>query len=107
MTPVLVPVVYGDGLQVLAMRPIITRRSHYVIAIDSNIRVHAGDVHEITDSIYETLDELFGNCGCSECGGDPIPNDTGGWKENALIFKQWPTPCLNGGTEWWPVRGYS
>lgn len=103
IVPELVPVIWGDGQQVIAVRPINTRREHYIVAIDSGIRVESGDVHEIIDNVKEIIEELFGMCQCVECGGEEIPNDPRGWKDLARTFKQWPTPCFNGGCEWWCV----
>lgn len=101
ITPELVPIVYGDGLQALAVRPIITRLSHYIIAIDSGVKIESGGFHYAKDQVYADIEELFGQCHCQECGGDAIPGDDTGWEMNRRIFAQWPTPCLSMGTEWW------
>ena len=93
--PRLLPFVWGDGKRIVAIRPIITRTHHFVVAVDSSI-AHERDVHDIIDDIYEVHQEHFGSCECYECGGDDIDSD-----DVAIRFKQWPVICTNGGCEWW------
>lgn len=93
--PQLLPFVWGDGKRIVAIRPIITRTHHFVVAVDSSI-VHERDVHDIIDDIYEVHEEWFGRCECVECGGDEDTHDDGD-----IRFKQWPVICTNGGCEWW------
>ena len=91
----LLPCVWGDGRQIIAYRPINTRLGHFVIAGDSSWRLDRGDLHDYADEIMRLIEEHFGECGCDECrdGGKPWPH----------IFKQWPTPCFSGGSEWWKI----
>jgi hypothetical protein len=92
VTPVLIPVVFGDGKQALAIRPIATRLSHYVLAIDSTIKVEGGGVHDFIDQFYDAIEGRFGSCCCENCNGE---------FENVEVFEEWPIPCLNTGSEWW------
>lgn len=104
ITPELVPRVYGDGKQAIALRPIITRREHYVLAIDSSVQIYSGDFHDVLDTIYDDIEDIFGPCQCVECGeGFDVGNDPDGCKACDARFKQWPVACFNGGTEWWPL----
>jgi hypothetical protein len=90
--PVLLPVQFGDGKQIIALRPICTRTHHYVVAINSTPNWFGRDcpdtLHDELDAIYESLGERFGECSSEN---DP-PDDA---------FKEWPALCLDGGTEWW------
>lgn len=88
--PVLLPVVYGDGRQIVAVRPINTRLSHYVVAVDSSITLPHGTMHDLIDHIYEDLEDEFGMC--IHC----IDED-----EEIDPFAEWPAPCIEGGSEWW------
>lgn len=97
ITPELLPVEFGDGRQLIAVRPLNPRRSHYVVAVDSSLRVWAGDIHDVIDQVYEELETYFGHCGCEECYSEGKP-----WP---ITFKQWPIPCFNLGTEWWRLGG--
>jgi hypothetical protein len=101
LTPELLPFVFGDGKQVLAVRPIRTRREHFVVLIDSSVKVYSGGVHDIIDDIYELHMNTFGCCSCQDCGGEPIDDDDDCDKENAMLFSQWPIICRNTGCEWW------
>lgn len=95
VTPQLLPFAWGNGRLVLAVRPIITRRSHFVVAIDSLFEREL-DVHDLIDDIYEVHEDYFGPCRCVECGGDKEEHDDGD-----IRFRQWPVICTNGGCEWW------
>lgn len=101
ITPELLPFVFGDGKLILAVRPIITRREHFIVAISSTFgkRDIGRSVHDIIDDIYEVHEEHFGPCGCVECGGDEADHNDG-----QIRFDQWPVICLNGGCEWWELK---
>lgn len=91
-----IPWVWGDGRQIIAYRPIETRLGHYVLAGDSSWQLDRGDLHEHTDEIMDLVEDSFGCCGCDECREDG--------KSWPYLFKQWPTPCFNGGSEWWTIE---
>lgn len=97
VTPVLVPCQFGNGRRVIALRPISTRLSHYVVAIDDGWDLNADDgLRSHLDEIYEEIEDAFGHCGCEECVED-------GERPSGLPFDDWPAPCLNLGTEWWEL----
>lgn len=100
VTPELVPWQFGNGRRVIAIRPIATRRSHYVVAVDDRWDLNAdGGLREHLDEIYRAIEDWFGRCRCEECqddseaGGQPATSPHGCW----------PAPCLSGGTEWWAL----
>lgn len=114
ITPVLIPVIWGDGRKIIALRPIVTRQSHYVIAGDSSWTIsdrhgqYATFREHLKDGIYDEIEELFGECGCADCGYFENREE----REAAagivdLVFKQWPTPCLSGGCEWWQLHDFT
>lgn len=107
IVPELLPIIFGDGLKALSVRPIVTRQSHYIVAIDSSIEVGKafGMVHDIMDDVKEQLSLHFGYCQCSECTGDkPAEDDPDGVKESSAKFASWPNdPCFEIGCEWWEL----
>lgn len=60
VTPYVLPVVFGDGEQLLWWSTINSRPRWYVIQGDSGWNLDRGDVHEYTDRIEEALDDHFG-----------------------------------------------
>lgn len=97
ITPVLLPFVFGDGKLIMAVRPIITRREYFVVAVSSTLS-RAAHLHDLIDDIYEVHEEHFGSCQCVECGGEVETHNNG-----QIRFDQWPVICLNGGCEWWEL----
>jgi hypothetical protein len=96
VTPELLPIVYGDGKQIIALRPIITRREHVVLAVDSSIDLEHG-LNDYIDQIYQDHSEFFGQCCCAECvGDDDLSTDD--------LFKQFPMMCFSHGSEWWQLE---
>lgn len=97
--PELVPFEFGNGKRLIAIRPIATRRAHYVVAIDDSWDLNDdGGLREYLDQIYETIEDHFGRCWCESCAepedGERLP-ETG--------HECWPAICLEVGTEWWPL----
>lgn len=96
--PVLLPVQFGDGRQIIALRPITTRTHHYVIAVNSSPnwfnRETKETLHDQMDDIYAEIEDKFGNITRWYIGDDP---------ERGLCdpFKEWPAICLDIGCEWW------
>lgn len=91
--PVLLPVQFGDGKQIIAIRPIATRTHHYVVAIHSTPDLDDRDgwtLHDDLDAIYDEIISHFGKCCCE----DDDQHDP---------FKAWPAICLEVGCEWWQL----
>jgi hypothetical protein len=91
--PEVLPFVWGNGKLIVAVRPIITRKEHFIVAVDSSWQ---NDMHDLIDDIYDVHEDYFGPCRCVECGGDEEEHEDGD-----IRFKQWPVICTNGGCEWW------
>lgn len=106
ITPVLLPIVWGDGRKLIALRPIVTRQSHYVIAGDSRWTIsdrhgrYATFREHLKNGIYDEIEDRWGICKCPDCTGEED-------REPDLVFKQWPTPCLSGGCEWWQIHDFT
>ncbi len=103
VVPQLLPVVFGDGKQIIAIRPIVTRLSHYVVAVDSSWTLNVpwrpwkATIRDHLPKIYEELENWFGMCKCEECRDlDEESVD--------CPHKCWPRPCFQIGTEWWGLR---
>ena len=95
--PELLTISFGDGNKIIALRSINTRRDHYVVALDSRTGICGEDaeidIFDYIDDIYEALEDEFGRCACMSCSGEDDGDETG--------HDSWPSPCLNGGSEWW------
>jgi hypothetical protein len=102
--PVLLPIKFGDGKQVIAVRPITTRTHHYVVAINSTPdwfeRGQKETLHDQMDAIYEEIGERFGDITGWYLGDDQREAHLG----KCDPFKEWPAICLDIGTEWWRLN---
>lgn len=92
VTPVLLPKQWGDGLQLIALRPIILRMAWYVIAIDSSMDIGSGWRDLLDEEIYEELEDHFGRV---------TPEDQ---KEEGFdCHAAWPAVNHDCGHEWWQI----
>lgn len=100
ITPELVPWRFGNGRLVIAIRPIATRRSHYVVAVDDRWDLNAdGGLREHLAEIYGAIEDWFGHCWCEACLDDPDKGEQAAMSPHSC----WPAPCFNTGTEWWEL----
>ena len=92
VTPVFVPWQWGNGRQVIGLRPIIVRRAWYVLLIDSTTEIgrpnNQFDDDEafrdlLDSSIYETLEDEFGIADAEQD-----------------VFAEWPAVNHECGHEW-------
>ncbi len=89
--PVLLQKQWGDGCQIVALRPIAVRRSWYVIAIDSLMELGSDEWRDLLDSdIYEELEDQFGRV-CKEDQEN----------EEFDCHAAWPMVNHDYGHEWW------
>lgn len=79
VTPELVPFRWGNGRQIIGIRPLILRRSWYVVAIDNRMQIGrpTGCFDEddefrelLDDSIYPEIEEYFGRVDWDESQTD-------------------------------------
>jgi len=105
ITPRLLGTFFGDGRQLVAFSPVNTRPNYYVVRIDSGMVLSNWDktgrpiLLDLTDSIWEELEDEFGECHCEEDGKEcrcwfPIVDDGCGsewWGLNwPKGFRNWP-----------------
>ena len=93
VTPVLLPIAFGDGRQIIGLRPIMLRKSWYIIAIDSTMEVggNADDFRDLLDErIYPELEDRF------SLASRPDDED-----EDYDFFAEWPAVQHECGHEWW------
>jgi len=99
--PVLLPIQFGDGRQIIAVRQITTRTHHYVIAINSKpdwfTRECKDTLHDQMDAIYAEIEEQFGDITGWHTGDEPE-------RGKCDPFKEWPAICLDIGCEWWRLN---
>jgi hypothetical protein len=97
--PVLLPVQFGDGKQIIALRSLTTRRDHYVIAINSTPDLHkvGFTLHDDLSAIYAEIQTYFG-----DCTQEYVDPEDG--KKPINPFKAWPAICLDSGCEWWQLQ---
>lgn len=91
--PELLPVQWGDGRQIIALRPVILGQAWYVISIDSGMEIggRANLFRDLLeDEIYPELEDHFGL----------FMNDT---DEDIDLFAEWPAVNHEGGHEWWLI----
>lgn len=95
--PVLLPIQFGDGRQLIALRPITTRTHHYVVAVNSVpdwFERGTPLLHDHLDAIYQEIKEQFGDVTAWHMGDEPERGECD-------PFKEWPAICLDIGCEWW------
>lgn len=91
VVPVLLPKQWGDGCQIVALRPIILRKAWYVIAIDSSMDLGSDEWRDLLDEeIYEELEYHFGRV---------TPEDEE--EEGFDCHAAWPAVNHDTGHEWW------
>lgn len=102
--PLLLPVQWGDGRQIIGLRPIIIRMSWYVVAIDSRMEIgrpthgfeeDAAFRDLLDDDIYEEIEDYFGYVHSDEAD-----------EEGFDAFAAWPRLNHSGGHEWWQEHKY-
>ena len=95
------PWVWGDGRQIIGIRPVATSLGCYMIAGDSSWHLNNDDgLRAYLDDIYTLLEEQFGECHCEDCDSE-YADEFGPEKYGPYdIFREWPTPCFSVGTRW-------
>lgn len=89
VTPCLVPTVYGDGKQIIALSPLNSRPQYYVVRIDSQWSL-SNDAQE-GEVIYDHLEALY----------DAIEDAYGAnHDEDEEPWQPWPALDLNAGVTW-------
>jgi hypothetical protein len=100
ITPLLLPLEFGDGRQVIAIEPVVTGLSHYVVAVDWAWHLNNRDgLRAYLSYIYGELEAYFGACECEECR----EGEDRQWIESP--HDGWPRPCFQIGTRWWQMEG--
>lgn len=103
IVPELIPIVFGDGKQIIAIQPIQTGRHYYVLAVDSEWSLteptpYDSKIRGHLDAIYDEIRDWFGYCNCHACDEDTVVDGPGDDPE-----QYWPAPCLDVGSYWWPL----
>lgn len=93
VTPVLLPTQWGDGCQIIALRPIILRMAWYVISIDSSMDLGSDEWRDLLDEeIYDELEDRFGRV---------TPEDDA--EDDFDCHAVWPAVNRDSGHEWWQI----
>lgn len=105
VTPVLLPIQFGDGKQLVGLRPLSTRLHWYVIAIDSSIKdLDGDDFRDLVDQqLYVEIEEQFGRCHCESCFSEEDDHDGVLTEDDRDPFESWPAPCWQYGCHWWEI----
>lgn len=112
-SPRFVEATFGDGRQLVAIQPLNTRPSYYVIRVDSRWGLRGGDIWwDNLDDIYEAISDEWGEKereryrlieDMAEQGifpGDPRYNDDLTGNEDRL---DWPVASWDAGAGWWHI----
>lgn len=98
VVPLLLPLGFGDGQQLLGLQPVVTGLSNYVVACDSAWHLNNYDgLRAYLPYVYRELEDYFGACECEECR----KGEEGHWVESP--YDCWPRPCFSMGTRWWSL----
>jgi len=93
-TPEVIKAKIGDGLQVIALQPMMTRPNYYVIFVDSRWEMETDEWINHLEEIYSTIED--------QCGSD-TNYEIG--KDGQKKFTNNPWPALSSdGCTWWRIK---